>query len=222
MRTDRPLVQVPSALARHFWDFHSRTWDEDRDDAAVAELLRWIGPPRDGCGDLVDLGCGTGRLSRALSGLGWNVKGIDFSQGMIQRAREKCSSELYVLADLNEPLQLDSCSQDCVVSLSVLQCLKEPSSHLREIARILRPEGRLFLTVKSEPGATCGDRKPAGSGVFGRIKSLASSDVFLRRFGPVDMERELLAAGLSPISLECQSPWLRLVARPGRCIPAIG
>lgn len=215
MSTHRPLLQVPSALARRFWDYHSRSWDDGRTEAAVAELLTWIGAPRGGSENLVDLGCGTGRLSRALSGLGWTVQGIDYSRAMIARAREKSSTEPYSVGDLNEPLPLDSCSQDCAVSVSVLQCLDEPSFHLQEIRRILRPDGRLFLTVKSEPGVSCGAESRGGPSVFGRIKRLASSRVFVRRFEPVEMERELVAAGLTPESIDGRAPWLRVVARAG-------
>ena len=46
--------------------------------------------PRDVAGlDIVDVGCGTGRHAVRLAGRGANVVGVDFSDGMLARAREK-------------------------------------------------------------------------------------------------------------------------------------
>src|ERR1700751_5714522 len=60
----------PSPLA-------SPTWEAAR---------RLLGP---GTGRLVDVGCGTGAYAAALAELGWTVTGVDVSEDMLRRAREK-------------------------------------------------------------------------------------------------------------------------------------
>ena len=43
----------------------------------------------EGSGALLDLGCGTGQYAAALAELGWTVTGVDVSEDMLRRAREK-------------------------------------------------------------------------------------------------------------------------------------
>ena len=55
-------------------------------------------------------------------------------------------------ADLNKPLPLGDGSFDAALSLATLEHLDEPDLHLREIHRILRPNGILILTTPSPRG----------------------------------------------------------------------
>ena len=55
----------------------SETWQ------TLVELLG------EGSGNLVDIGCGTGSYAAALAELGWTVTGVDVSEDMLRRAREK-------------------------------------------------------------------------------------------------------------------------------------
>lgn len=50
--------------------------------------------------EILDLGCGTGVLERALTKLGHHVVGVDFSPEMLKVAREKCPEAEYVCGDL--------------------------------------------------------------------------------------------------------------------------
>lgn len=55
--------------------------------------------------------------------------------------------EADVVADLNEPLPIDSEVADTVLSLSVLEHLREPQTMLNETFRILKPGGAIVLQV---------------------------------------------------------------------------
>lgn len=55
--------------------------------------------------------------------------------------------EADVVADLNEPLPIDSEVADTVLSLSVLEHLREPQTMLNETFRILKPRGAIVLQV---------------------------------------------------------------------------
>jgi len=69
--------------------------------ARVCAFLRENGVPD---GALVcDLGCGTGRMTRLLAESGYDMIGIDNSEGMLSEAREADGAEiLYLLQDMTE------------------------------------------------------------------------------------------------------------------------
>jgi SAM-dependent methyltransferase len=64
---------------------------------------------------ILDVGCGTGRISLPLQELGYNIVGVDISQGMINQARSKGLAESYV-SDFAS-FQYDQNSFDGVISL---------------------------------------------------------------------------------------------------------
>lgn len=100
---------------------------------------------------LADLGCGrTAPLLRKLlaSGAVIHAIGVDLSPEMGLAS----DSLQLVQADLNEGLPLQSASVDVVLSLAVLEHLREPVLHLTEIHRILKPGGTLLLTTPSPLG----------------------------------------------------------------------
>ena len=97
---------------------------------------------------ILDAGCGSGPLSAALSAKGAIMTGIDSSPAMLELARQRlgATAELYV-ADLSKPLPFADGSFDDVVSSLVLHYLEDWSAPLAELRRVLKPEGRLILSV---------------------------------------------------------------------------
>ena len=74
------------------YDVENR-WSDD-DDFYLALALDVGGP-------VLDVGCGTGSLARAIANKGLNVTGVDIVEGMLERARQLTSEEAveWVLAD---------------------------------------------------------------------------------------------------------------------------
>ena len=64
--------------------------------------------------DVLDLGCGTGRHTTWLAAAGARVTAVDFSEGMLEKARAKPGSETvrFVVHDLHSPLPFPSTSFD--------------------------------------------------------------------------------------------------------------
>jgi demethylmenaquinone methyltransferase/2-methoxy-6-polyprenyl-1,4-benzoquinol methylase len=96
----------------------------------------------------VDVACGTGALTRELAAIapGALVIGLDFSQGMLNRAR----GGRYAVGDaLQLPLRDESV--DVVTIAFGLRNLPEPGQGLREFRRVLRPGGRLVVCEFSQP-----------------------------------------------------------------------
>ena len=101
----------------------------------------------------LDVGCGSGTLSRWLSGRGASVIGIDGSPEMVrtaQAAAQSLGSEgsipQFQIANL-ENLPFSDSSFDGVLCSSVLEYTNEPQLCLNEIARITKPGGTLLVSV---------------------------------------------------------------------------
>jgi len=100
-------------------------------------------------GRVLDLGCGTGELTRALAASGiWTI-GCDISGQMLRRAAGEpgsCAGWTQLDPDWRR-LPFASSSFDVVVAASVLEYLAEPAAVLAECARVLRPDGVVLCTV---------------------------------------------------------------------------
>jgi SAM-dependent methyltransferase len=97
---------------------------------------------------VLDAGCGSGPLSAALREKGAIVTSFDSSPAMVALARQRLGNDADLcVADLSEPLPLaDGAFDDVVVSL-VLHYLPDWTRPLAELRRVLRPSGRLLLSV---------------------------------------------------------------------------
>lgn len=130
---------------------------EERARALVDPVLPGLPRPAAEC-SAVDLGCGVGRFSRAFAGRFREVVGIDVSSEMVRHAREANPPESYpnlrFEAGDGVTLPAADAAHDFVYSYEVFQHMPSEGvirSNLREIARILRPDGLALLHVKTEP-----------------------------------------------------------------------
>jgi ubiquinone/menaquinone biosynthesis C-methylase UbiE len=101
-------------------------------------------------GHILDLGCGSGDLSRHLAATGLRVTGCDISANMLARAAAgdpTASVELIRLTPDWQTLPFTTAIFDAVVAASVLEYVSSPADVLRECARVLRPGGVLLCTV---------------------------------------------------------------------------
>ncbi|MCY4028021.1 MAG: class I SAM-dependent methyltransferase, partial [Acidobacteria bacterium] len=99
--------------------------------------------------DVVDLGCGTGRHTAWLAQAGARVTALDFSAGMLARARRKvpAATVRFLVHDLHEPLPLGDASCDAAVSGLVLEHLRDLRAFFTEVRRVLRPSGRAVVSA---------------------------------------------------------------------------
>jgi SAM-dependent methyltransferase len=97
---------------------------------------------------VLDAGCGSGPLSAALLAKGALVTGFDSSPAMVELARQRLgrNADLHV-ADLARPLPFADGAFDAVVVSLVLHYLRDWTAPLAELRRVLKPGGRLLLSV---------------------------------------------------------------------------
>jgi SAM-dependent methyltransferase len=93
---------------------------------------------------VLDAGCGTGELCRRLTDRGARVSGIDVCPGLIARARSLAPETGLAQADAHA-LPFDSGRFDLATSVLVLHYLQAPGRALAELARVVRPGGRLIV-----------------------------------------------------------------------------
>ncbi|HEX2057485.1 MAG TPA: ubiquinone/menaquinone biosynthesis methyltransferase [Actinomycetota bacterium] len=99
-------------------------------------------------GDLVlDVACGTGDFCRELEGRGHRVTGVDFSMGMLRAART--SAPLLQADALRLPVRDGSI--DGVTCGFALRNVTDVGSLFAELARVVRPGGRIALLEVSQP-----------------------------------------------------------------------
>jgi SAM-dependent methyltransferase len=124
----------------------------------LPSLLELIPPP----GRLtVDVGCGEGRVARVLRERGHAVVGVESSPALVDAAREADPGFDVHLADA-ERMPLADRAADLAVASMVLQSLDDPDAVMREIARILGPDGTICATFV-HPLSTLDDLDPDAS-----------------------------------------------------------
>jgi SAM-dependent methyltransferase len=153
-------------------------------------------------GDTVlDLGSGGGLdvlLAARRVGASGTVYGLDMTDEMLalaqQNAREAGASNVHFLKGVIEEIPLAAESVDVVISNCVVNLSPEKPRVLAEIARVLRPGGRLGISdVVAEDRLTPEDRAARGSYV-GCIAGALSETEYregLARAGLADVEVEL-------------------------------
>jgi SAM-dependent methyltransferase len=100
-------------------------------------------------GEVLELGCGAGRLTGHLISLGGSVHGIDVSPAMVAYCRAHYPSGTFSVADLRDLSALQAQSLDAVVATNnILDILDDAERRrvLREIRRILKPAGLLWMS----------------------------------------------------------------------------
>jgi SAM-dependent methyltransferase len=115
----------------------------------LASLSAAVGRHTQAGDRVLDLGCGTGELARALAAAGLRVAGCDISRQMLLRAAGDpggCAGWVQLRPGWRD-LPFASAAFDVVVAASVLEYVAEPAAVLRECARVLRPGGVVLYTV---------------------------------------------------------------------------
>ncbi|MBF6215212.1 class I SAM-dependent methyltransferase [Nocardia puris] len=97
--------------------------------------------------DVLDAACGPGLYAEELAARGARVSGFDQSARMVELSRERVPGGNFRVHDLGEPLDwVADSSVDAVLLALVLEYVDDRVAMLRELRRVLRPDGALVLS----------------------------------------------------------------------------
>ncbi|HEX8491211.1 MAG TPA: class I SAM-dependent methyltransferase [Pyrinomonadaceae bacterium] len=148
-----PMPVPAGGLEQHYGvlpDDYFQNHDVDTKGASAADMLAHAEKLTGGRGRLLDIGAGRGDLLREAVQAGWTVTGIEPSSSFAEHAARYSGAEIK-----HEPVErcgFDDGSFDVVILAAVLEHLYNPNETVREIARILRTGGALFVDVPNEEG----------------------------------------------------------------------
>jgi ubiquinone/menaquinone biosynthesis C-methylase UbiE/DNA-binding transcriptional ArsR family regulator len=183
---------VAGEMERHYSP--GRTWE------ALARSLLGL------CtfGDVLDAGAGDGAIAQLIAPRARSVTCMDVSETLVKAARERLARYPNVrseVADL-ESLPFDDARFDEVLMLNVLTHLRAPSRAVGELARVLRPGGRLVLATLAEH-----DHLDV-TGAYGHLRA---------GFAPSEVKRLLEKAGFAVehcavTSREKRAPYFQVIS----------
>jgi SAM-dependent methyltransferase len=184
--------------------------------ARVYEALTGSAPWRDSCRRLaalvpgprvLDLGIGPGTsaLEAALAAPDRRAVGLDSSAAMLRRARRLAARARVVLPLLRADaghLPVRTGSLDGATGHSLLYLLPDPASTLAEVARAVRPGGRVaFLEPASTAGAVGGALRGGPRFALSMALWRVMSGLH-RRFDPPGLAALLAGAGFVDVRVE--------------------
>lgn len=105
--------------------------------------------PAEKRGNLLEIGCGGGRMLQAMQSKGWQVSGLDFDQDAVSNAQEKGLNVHH--GDLLS-LDLPASSFDAVVMSHVIEHLPDPLAVLQRSFELLKPGGQLVIITPNIAG----------------------------------------------------------------------
>ncbi len=99
---------------------------------------------------ILDVGCGTGHYIEQLLSRNHNVFGNDVAFGMLTKSKAKYYrlNQFHKLSLSNiEQLPFQDSSFDAVLCIGVIEYLPDIHKALKELSRIVKPDGRIFLSA---------------------------------------------------------------------------
>lgn len=99
---------------------------------------------------ILDIGCGSGRISKQLQDLGYRVSGLDFSEEAVKKAVARGIEAKQ--ANLDDGIPFPDAAFHVVWAGDIIEHVFDPIGLLRESARVLKPGGVMLITIPSDVG----------------------------------------------------------------------
>lgn len=132
------------SIAPDYWSKHFEPWFLP----IYRETLSQLNPIAQHA--LLDAGCGSGLFSVMAGKAGANVTGIDAAPGLLAVSKKRNPKGTFSEGDL-ENLPFENESFDFVTAFNSLQYAGNIKTAIREVARVLKPGGKLAIAIWDQP-----------------------------------------------------------------------
>jgi len=171
-------------VADQYDDWYSNPVGETYDRIQKREIACALDSPSHGR-QMLDVGCGTGHWTGFFISKGFDVIGVDVSRKMLQIASSKSTpSARYALAD-TKALPFNTNTFDVACAITALEFTTDARAALKEIARCVRPGGKVVVGVLNRVSLLAWLRRRRGSATFveARLMSRKEVDRLLKTVG---------------------------------------
>ncbi len=197
------------------YDRIAEDWHKDHlpDDWWVEGTNRFLSYLPEG-GSILDVGCGSGMKSKYFLDRGYEVMGVDISQGLLAIARREAPGGEYRLLPMEELHTLPNLFDGVFAQASLLHIPKqEAAAIVKMMADRLKPGGFLYVAVKeARPGH-------APEEVLRENDYGYEYERFFSYYTVAELESYVRAAGLS-VATSVPNPhptaktvWLQIIAK---------
>ena len=193
---------------KKFWNKFAKLYASfmKKDKGVYDNVCEYIRPYLNRNMNVLELACGSGQLSFNLSKYAKNWIGTDFSEQMILEARKRGEHEnlTFEVADATS-LSFSDGEFNCVVIANALHIMPEPDEAMREIYRVLKPNGILSApTFLWKEGTQSKFKKwimsVVGFKMYQEWNKKQFKD-FIEKHGFSVVEMNLIHGGLAPIGV---------------------
>ncbi len=132
-------------------------WFWTEGETVLDAVLGSVGAELSPADRVVEIGCGVGRLTRVICGRARSVQALDVSPRMLELARRynpALSNVEWIEGDGTTLTRIDAGTASACVSHVVFQHIPDPAitlGYVREIGRVLRPDGWAVFQVSNDP-----------------------------------------------------------------------
>ena len=137
---------------------HRHLASDHHDDFNFPHFLGILPAPS---GPTLEIGCGEGRVVRALQAGGYDIQGVDVSERLVESARRADPAGRYTVADA-AALPFEDGTFELTVAVMSLQDIDDFQGAIHEVARVLEPGGRFCFAIL-HPLRTAGAFEGTGS-----------------------------------------------------------
>lgn len=178
------------------YDSFAKTYDANRDQFDLTDVLRDFRARLPSAGDLLDLGCGAGEpVALDFVSRGWRVTGVDFSRSMLDLAARYVPEMQRIRADMRA-VRFPDRSFDAITAIYSLFHVpwSEHPALFASMRRWLRPGAVALFTYAT--------RAYTGHERFNGTKAFMGRDLFYSHTTPHDLHLQLSDAGLDVLDAQ--------------------